>query len=78
MAYLELQKAYNELLELWQRDMKRAHLLAVLAKESGVDLDWILKADDETVTGELVKHVKPPLVIIDDPLKPWTPCEGCC
>jgi hypothetical protein len=49
-------------------------LLAFLAKEAGVDLDWIIKADDEIVVKELLKRPREVVHIIE-PLKPWTPPE---
>ena len=75
MAYLELKREFDQLLKIWQRDMKRMFLLASIAKENGMDLDWILKADDETVTNELVAHRPREVVHITDPLPMWTPPE---
>ena len=75
MAYLELKREFDQLLKIWQRDMKRMFLLAAIAKENGMDLDWILKADEETVIRELVARHKPEVVHITDPLPMWTPPE---
>ena len=72
MSYIRLKSEYDNLLRVWQRDMKRMFLLAHLAKDSGIDLDWVLKADEKTVLIELSKRPQEVHQIVD-PLKPWTP-----
>ena len=52
-------KSYNFVLEKWQLYQKRTWLLIALAQENGIDLEWVLHADKETLNQELLKRDTP-------------------
>ena len=58
MTYNQMKESRDKLLVLWQQEMHKAFLLAAIAKENGVDADWVLKADDEVVVAKLVEREK--------------------
>ena len=55
-AWSDLREQYAKMLNSQQLWMKRAWLLAALAKEQGIDLEWVLRADKDAVNKGLLRY----------------------